>query len=243
MRLHQQPGHVRADLDAPQAGNSLNTRTLTALMTALDEAETTPDCRAFVIGGEGKVFCSGLDLTDLSTRWLVDDFPLPWRLLERLVASPLVTIAVVDGPALGGGVGLAAACDLVIAGSSASFRFTETLLGLVPAIILPFVVRRVGAHPALRMMLTSERLDAAGAVQTGLADEEAVDTQQALRACLQRLRRADPDAIRALKAYHYTLHPVAVDPAGVALLRDRLGDPAVRARIGRLRHQGYPTWT
>ena len=86
-----------------------------------------------------------------------------WELLTELGDSRLVTVAVVEGRAVGGGVGLAAACDFVFAGPEAAFRLTELLFGLVPALVMPFVVARTGEHRMLRMAVLAEPYDASAA--------------------------------------------------------------------------------
>ena len=123
-------------------------------------------------------------------------------MLERLHACAVPTIAVVEGAAMGGGVGLAAACDFVLASSTAQFGMPEVTLGLPPAQIAPFVASRLGDGAALRLMLTGRRITAAQALACGLADEvlepEALDER--VNALLAELGRAEPAALRATKA-------------------------------------------
>jgi enoyl-CoA hydratase/carnithine racemase len=221
---------VRLDVGGP-----LSAETGRRLLGALRAAEAAPACRVAVLAAEGPVFCTGLDLSGGDEP---DD--VVWELLTALAGSRLVTVAVVEGPAVGGGVGLAAACDFVFAGPEASFRLTELLLGLVPALIMPFVVARTGERRMLRMALLAEPHDAAAAREIGLADE-CEHPWEAVRRLLVALRRMPrADAVGELKTCRRRLNPPPADYPEHArrLLRQAVADPAVRARVARLREEG-----
>ncbi|MEU0372029.1 enoyl-CoA hydratase/isomerase family protein [Streptomyces sp. NPDC006283] len=237
-------GVIRARLEDPDRRNPITALLLTNLHAALDAAEADPGCRVLVLCASGDDFCAGTDLSDGvpdtsdatgATGAATEELPY-WRLLERLTRTPVVTIAVVDGRASAGGVGLAAACDLVIAGPDARFRLTEALVGLVPAMALPFVARRTGEQRAFTATLLAEDLDAAAALAAGLADEATTDTEGALRRTLVHLSRVDRDTTGALKEYRARLFPrdthLGLDATRTFL--DRLADPAVHRLIGRL---------
>ncbi|RII13437.1 putative polyketide biosynthesis enoyl-CoA hydratase PksH [Streptomyces sp. YIM 130001] len=230
-------GVLHARLDRPELRNSVTPALLDALHAAVDSAEADPHCRVLVLSARGDDFCAGTDLSD----GVPAEVPEPtagelpyWTLLERLTRTPVVTVALVDGRASAGGVGLAAACDLVIAGPRARFRLTEALVGLVPAMALPFVARRTGEQRAFSATLLAEDLDAAAAADAGLADRAAEDAEQALRHVLVGLSRVDRPTAAALKEYRARLSPrderLGRDAGRVFL--DRLTDPAVRRLIG-----------
>ncbi|MFI7011804.1 enoyl-CoA hydratase/isomerase family protein [Streptomyces sp. NPDC050145] len=229
-------GVIRARLDQPELRNAITPRLLDTLHAAVDSAEADPDCRVLVLSARGDDFCAGTDLSDGAPSEVPDaaaeELPY-WRLLDRLTSTPVVTVALVDGRATAGGVGLAAACDLVIAGPRARFRLTEALVGLVPAMALPFVARRTGEQRAFAATLLAEDLDAAAAVDAGLADTAAEDAEGALRRVLVGLSRVDRSTAGALKEYRARLFPrdgrLGRD-AGRAFL-DRLTDPAVHRLI------------
>ncbi|QNS09225.1 enoyl-CoA hydratase/isomerase family protein [Streptomyces xanthii] len=229
-------GVIRARLDQPELRNAVTPQLLDTLHAAVDSAEADPDCRVLVLSARGDDFCAGTDLSDGVPVTVPDaeaeELPY-WRLLDRLTRTPVVTVALVDGRATAGGVGLAAACDLVVAGPRARFRLTEALVGLVPAMALPFVARRTGEQRAFAATLLAEDLDAAAAVDAGLADTAAEDAEGALRRVLVGLSRVDRDTAGALKAYRTRLFPrdgrLGRD-AGRAFL-DRLTDPAVHRLI------------
>lgn len=168
--------------------------------------------RGLVLRGAGGVFSAGGNIKTFSHDYqsadtAADSIAAANRrfgaLLSCLDALPLPVIAAVDGAARGGGVGLAAIADVVIATADSTFSLTETTLGLLPAQIAPFVAARVGRHTARRLMLTASRLDGAAAAAAGLVDE-VVDDSSALDAAigrtLGRVRRCAPRANAATKA-------------------------------------------
>ncbi|MET9423785.1 MULTISPECIES: enoyl-CoA hydratase/isomerase family protein [unclassified Streptomyces] len=233
-------GVIRARLDAPERRNAITPLLLDNLHAALDAAEADTGCRVLVLSAGGDDFCAGTDLSG----GVPDTLPAPgdtgelpyWRLLERLTSTPVVTVAVVDGHAHAGGVGLAAACDLVIAGPRARFRLTEALVGLVPAMALPFVARRTGEQRAFTATLLAEDLDAAAAHACGLADEATDDAEGALRRTLVHLSRVDRSTTGALKTWRTRLFPrdehLGADAAHTFL--SRLTDPHVHRLLGRV---------
>lgn len=199
-------------LDAPATRNALTDDMVKALAAALDEAGGRPELRAVVLRGAGGHFCAGGDFSRFKA--LMAEPPPPGAadpiagynrafgtLLERLSDASLATIAVVEGAAMGGGVGLAACCDIVLAASTAQFATPEVTLGLPPAQIAPFVAARLGHGAALRLMATGRRLTAEQAQSIGLADE--VLWPDALQArvdtWLADLALAEPASLRATK--------------------------------------------
>lgn len=230
------PGQLRATLIGPVLGEDV----VVALTAALELAERTPRVRVFVIASHGPAFCTGMPLTgNRPTGDILAGLTVGHELLTRLARSPLVTVALVNGQVTGGGVAVAAACDQVIAGPEASFRITELLVGLLPAILLPVVARRIGHHRAFSLALTAARLDAAAAVGTGLADRAATDPEAELVRIMRELGRTTPAAVAALKQYRNALHPEAGSLKQAAqALGERLDDPASRARVSLLAQQG-----
>ena len=200
---------VHATLDAPATRNALTDAMVTGLVEACRLAESTPAMRALVIRGAGRTFCAGGDFSGFRRAMAaaaptdgVDPIATSNRrfgaMLEQLRGLTVATIAVVEGAAMGGGCGLAACCDVVLAASDAKFAMPEVTLGLPPAQIAPFVADRVGERTALRLMLTGRRIDATQALACGLVDEVvAVDAR--LADWLAELSRAEPAALRATK--------------------------------------------
>jgi 3-carboxymethyl-3-hydroxy-acyl-[acp] dehydratase len=249
------PHVVRATLDSPSVTNCLGEPAVASITQAIDQAEADPDAHVFVVAARGDTFCAGMPLGDpTSDNWRPDPTPA-WTLITRLMGSRLVTVAVVDGAAIGGGVGLAVACDQVIVGPRGSFRLTEVLLGLIPAIVLPILAQRVGAHRAFTLALTAEEIPAQQAVHIGLADRWSCDPDDELRRLLTQLRRVDGATLRALKRYRAQLRSAPIDNlanldnldnlANLDLVTnaseafyERLNDPRTRQRLVDLyRHE------
>jgi polyketide biosynthesis enoyl-CoA hydratase PksH len=220
-------------LDRPGRRNTIDDSMLSALDRALTAAESSSDNRVFVISATGEDFCAGMDLDTAPPAGPVTGELPYWKLLRRLTTSPLVTVSVVDGAATAGGVGLAAACDVVLAGRGARFRLTETLLGLVPAMALPFVVRRTGEQRAFTAALLADDIDAEAALGLGLVDRVGASGQELLRPLLVGLRRVQRETVAALKNYRNTAFGWRDDlgtVAGQAFL-DRLDSDLVRTMM------------
>ncbi|MEU2995010.1 enoyl-CoA hydratase/isomerase family protein [Streptomyces sp. NPDC001758] len=227
------PPVVRLTLDRPETRNCLDTDTVRELLSSLDAAERTPNASVLVIDAEGDDFCSGMDLKDPSpANWrpLLEDIEI---LLSRVRSSPLITVALVRGAAIGGGVGLAAACDLVVAGPTAEFRMTEVLLGMVPALILPLVGSRVGLRRAYTLALLAQSVPGHEAVRIGLADVCGDKPDRELALVLRRLRAADGSAVRSIKQYAVALtdRDQPSSELAWAVLDERLSDPGMRERL------------
>jgi methylglutaconyl-CoA hydratase len=171
-------GVATLTLDSPENRNALSKALRGQLRAALADALADDAVRVIVLDHTGRVFCSGMDLAEAaggsSRDQGVNEFP---DLLQLVWSSPKPVVAAVRGPARAGGVGLAAACDVVVAASSSSFAFSEVRLGLVPAVISAVVLPRMTTHVAHRLMLTGEVFDAATAAAGGLVDLVAADDE------------------------------------------------------------------
>ncbi len=192
-------------LAAPAVGNALNLPALVQLQAALQAASTDPACRAIVIDAEGAAFCQGLDLAGTFGDGRQPDPALFQTLVDCLLLISTVrlpVIAMVAGAATGGGVGLVAACDLVLATPTAQFMLSEVVIGLLPAMITPFLLRRLPLGQVRYLTLSSRRIAASEAQRLGLVDELVEDTlDTALKDQLQRLFRSSPGALAASKRY------------------------------------------
>ena len=195
-------GVARLVLDSPANRNALSRALRAQLRGALDAALADDAVRVVVLDHTGRVFCSGMDLSEAAGAGAGDQGvrELP-DLLETIWSSPKPVLAVVRGPARAGGVGLAAACDVVVAASSATFGMSEVRLGLVPAVISAVVLPRMLPHVAHRLMLTGEVFDAAAAAAGGLVDlavpDEEVDA--AAEAQVRALAAGSPWALAETK--------------------------------------------
>jgi methylglutaconyl-CoA hydratase len=161
--------------------------------------------RAVVLAGEGPSFCAGADIewmrasVELDYDANVADAMALRRMLEAIDACPAPVVAVVQGHALGGGAGLVACSDIAIAHERAVFGFSEVKLGIIPAVISPFALAKIGSSAARRYFVTGERFDAETALRIGLVHEVTDDLDAALGGILAELRSAGPRAARAAK--------------------------------------------
>lgn len=243
VRVERLADHHAVQLLDPAAGNPLGPGLIDPLLRMLDDAAADPACRAVLISATGEHFCRGLELANVPEQWYADPAQMPpWRLFSRLHEAPVPTVALVNGQATGGGVALAAACDLVVVGPAAGFRLTELLLGLVPALAMPFIAARVGVQPACRLALTASPVDPAEALRIGLADLPFPPDGDPVRPLLAMLRRIAPETLRAMKDLRSSLFPQPAwqaRAAGLAII-DRLQSPLFRDRVDTLRLAGVP---
>jgi methylglutaconyl-CoA hydratase len=195
-------------LNRPEVHNALNPELIRELSQAFAQVGADPSVRVVVLTAVGESFCAGADL-----RWMREaaDYPFERNLEEAeqlagmfraIYDCPKPVIGRVQGSAFGGGVGLVAVCDMTVAAESARFCFSEAKLGLIPAVISPFVLRRMIPSIARRYFLTAERFSAQTARSIGLlsevaADEGALDTQ--VGAWTKLLVGNGPEALAACK--------------------------------------------
>jgi methylglutaconyl-CoA hydratase len=178
LKVTVERGVATLTLDSPANRNALSRAMRARLRAALDEALADDAVRVIVLDHTGRVFCSGMDLSEAAgggaEQQGVREFP---EILSALWSSPKPVLAAVRGPARAGGVGLLAACDVVVAGHSATFAFSEVRIGVVPAVISAVVLPRMLPHAAHRLMLTGEVFDAATAAAGGLVDLVTADDE------------------------------------------------------------------
>lgn len=224
----------------PSGQVALDPDGIAALADAVRRAEAG-GARALVIESAGPGFCAGMDLAGalaLDADGARATLGAYAACLERLRGGPMATIAVVEGPASGGGVGLAAACDLVIAGPAATFALPELRFGLLPAVILPALRARLGLQPIRRLALFGEAVSVAQAAAWGLVDVVTEGPEAALREALRAVLRARPAAVAALKRWS---DAAPVD--GPARTAADLADPEVRAALTAWLDEGAaPPW-
>ena len=167
-------GIARLTINRTTRANSIDAELTDALLEALEYLAEQPNLRLVVLLGNGRTFCAGIDIG-----WMKESggasYDENYRdatklalVLLRLRALPVPTVAVVTGPAIGFGVGLVAACDIAIAAETAKFRLSEVRLGILPAVISPYLIDAIGERVCRRFFLTAENIDAAQAFQLGL---------------------------------------------------------------------------
>ncbi|MGH2517860.1 MAG: enoyl-CoA hydratase-related protein, partial [Ktedonobacterales bacterium] len=193
-------------LNRPDVRNAMSNRMVEELLTCFTAlaSETYADVRAVVLRAAGDVFCAGGDIHDLSASGAPgasDAVARLDKLLRAVNEAPQVVIARVQGPVMGGGLGLVCVADIVVAGSRASFGMPEVRLGIVPALISPFVVARIGLPSARYMMLTGKRFAAKEARDFGLIHELVPDDEldSATDRLVNDILKCAPQALRACK--------------------------------------------
>ena len=193
---------LRVTLARPDQRNAFDAALIAELAEAFVDVGRS---RAVVLAGEGPSFCAGADVdwmrasAGLSYEENVADANALRRMLESIDGCPAPVIARVQGHALGGGAGLVAAADIAIASRDAVFAFSEVKLGIVPAVISPFALAKIGASAARRYFLTGERFDAETALRIGLVHEVADDLDAAVERVVAELLSAGPHAARWAK--------------------------------------------
>lgn len=183
-------GVARVQMNRPEVFNAFNETMIAELGEAFDRLANDPAVRVIVLCGAGKAFSAGADIqwmkraSEATHEWNLEDARGFAAMLHRIAVCPKPTIARVQGVALGGGVGLTAACDIAIASDDAKFAVSEARFGILPAVIGPYVINAVGPRQARRLALTASRISAAEALSMGLVHE--VLTLDALDAAVER---------------------------------------------------------
>jgi methylglutaconyl-CoA hydratase len=195
---------LRITLARPERRNALDATLIGALAEAFGDVG---DARAVVLAGEGESFCAGADVewmraaSKLSYEENVADSTRLRRMCETIDRCPAPVVGRVQGHALGGGVGLVCCCDAVVAADDAVFAFSEVKLGVVPAVISPFAIARIGSGVARRLFVTGERFGAGTALRIGLVHEvvPAAQLDTAVDRIVSEILSAGPEAARQAK--------------------------------------------
>lgn len=241
-------------LNRPEARNALNDELIAALETALEVLEKDAAARVLVLAGRGPAFCAGGDLTRMEkaanmtrmrSRREAARFA---NLLYRMQGYAKPIVARVHGPAYAGGMGLAAASDLVVAAEEAEFALPETRIGLLPAMISPYLVRAMGAQQTRRYMLTGERLAAREAFRIGLVHEcvPAAELDAVLGKLCERLAQAGPEALARAKKLLLQVQGAALTPQlardTAAVLAEVRAGAEAREGIRSFLEKRKPSW-
>jgi polyketide biosynthesis enoyl-CoA hydratase PksH len=230
-------GICRIRLNRPATGNALNAQMLAELTDAVSRCEAADAERPvtiIVLEGTGDAFCAGGDFEATANGEALDPAPL-YDLWAQLATGPFISIALVRGRANAGGVGLACACDLVLADRTATFALSELLFGLFPACVMPFLIRRTGVQKAHTLALMTRPIPADEALACGLADAVGDDAEALLRAHLPRLTKLSSPAIRRYKSYMADLSGIIAQARPMALTANRalFEDPEIQRNIRR----------
>jgi methylglutaconyl-CoA hydratase len=222
LRIERDGPLLRVTIARPERRNAFDAALIGELTAAFADVG---DARAVVLAGDGQSFCAGADVDwqraaiDLDYDENVEDALRLFRMLDAIDSCPAPVVARVQGYALGGGSGLVCCADVAVAAPDAIFGFSEVKLGIVPAVISPFVLPRIGTAAARRFFLTGERFDAQTALRIGLVHEVTSVLDEAVDRVVGELLTAGPAASRAAKQ----------------LIRDRPGGEEAAHVAARLR--------
>ncbi len=219
-------GIERLTLNRPEVRNAFNEHVIAELTAWAGEAcarAQRHEIRVVVLGGAGTMFCAGADVNWMSktVHYTKDENERDAMAMSRMFAAidalPVPLIGRVQGAALGGGAGLAAVCDIVVAAEDAVFGFTEVKLGILPAVIAPFALAKIGRSAARELFLTGARFSAARAKDIGLvhAVVSPADLDGAVERYLSEFANAGPEAVAAAKALIPAVWSRSVDEASV----------------------------
>lgn len=219
--------------------NAISTQMMHEIHLALNTAEKNSECKTIVLEGHPGVFSIGMDFKETSKIIESDASSIKsWTslymsTLNRLATIPKITIAKVDGKVLAGGVGLAAACDLVLATERTTFALSEVLWGLMPAMVTPYLVRRIGFQQAYKMTLATETLTAKEAFAIQLVDELTRDIEETVKYFIKRMDRLEVETIQNVKKYFRKQWLITdlIEKEAVEEITELLQDQKVRAKI------------
>ena len=223
-----QRGVARLTMNRPDIRNAFNEELIGGICDAIGRLNADPNVRVIVLTGAGKAFSAGADLNMMqraskySPAENKDDARRLAHMLSTIYHSPKPTVALVNGPAMGGGLGLIAASDIAIGADTSFFALSEVRLGLIPAVISPFVIQAVTVRQARRLFVTGERFDAAEAHRIGLLHRVTPlnALNDALEEELETLLACGPNAQRLAKEL---IRGVAYRPLGDSVMEETAG--------------------
>lgn len=247
LRLRIDDAIATLQIHRPEANNAINDRLVADFGAALDVCDA--HAKIVVVEGLPEVFCFGADFSELQRGF--DEAGVPgqdpkriYDLWRRLASGPFVSIAHVRGKANAGGVGFVAACDLVLADATAVFSLSELLFGLMPACVLPFLIRRIGFARANAMTLMTQPVTVQTALQWGLVDAFEENSENLLRKQLLRLRRLDKTGVARYKRYMASIEGSIdkVEPQAVAANIEVFSDADNLQKVSRYVKTGQFPW-
>ena len=248
-------GNATLTLNRPDVHNAFDPDMVRALTAALSHVAKDNAVRAVVIEGTGKSFCAGADIAHMrqSARFTkkqnYDGASESARMFHALYSLKKPTVAAVHGAVRGGGCGIVAACDIAIATRSATFRLSEVKIGVIPAMISPYVIGAIGERQSRRYMLSGEQFDANEAWRIGLVhelvDEEALTER--VNAMLDQLYSSGPNAVRAIKqlipkSAHSLIGPGIVNATAKRIAEIR-ATPEAQEGLSAFLEKRKPSWT
>ncbi len=228
-------------LSRPDIRNAFNDAMIRELREAFVELGQDSALRVVVLTGEGKAFCAGADLNwmrrviDYGYEENLEDSLHLAHLMREIYDFPRPVVGRINGPAIGGGTGLVAVCDIAVAVDTAVFAFSEVKLGLVPACISPYLLKRLGERYSREYFLTGERLSAQRALECGLVNRvvKAEELDEVVQSYVDRLLTSGPEAVATCKRMVQAVGDMSLDEAGPFT-----ADMIARLRMGKEGQEG-----
>ena len=254
LRSSDEFGNVTLTLNRPEVHNAFDPEMVRELTAALESIRDDGDVRAVVIAGAGKSFCAGADIghmrasakfTPAHNRKNAAESARMFHLLYTLDKPP---VAAVHGAVRGGGCGIVAACDIAIAARTATFRLSEVKIGVIPAMISPYVIAAIGERQARRYMLSGEQFDCAEAWRIGLVHDLVEEEELVTRVgeMLGQLYSSGPKAVQAIKqlipkSAHSPIAPAIVSETADIIAGIR-ATPEAQEGLGAFLEKRKPEW-
>jgi polyketide biosynthesis enoyl-CoA hydratase PksH len=241
----------RVRLNRPEIKNSTDTLFFTELNEVFDRAETDSNCAMVVIEGSAEVFCTGMNFDRLGEMDLASNSDEATTFssqyidtLRRMTLFPKLIVSKVEGQALAGGVGLVAASDIVVCTATATFGLSEAIWGLIPAMVIPYLIRKIGVQKAQWMTLTTNTINAQKALEFGLVDELVERPDDAIRKYLLKSSRVASSTVATIKDYFRKAWIIdgAMERRAVDLISTLMSDRTVNANIARYQVDGSFPW-
>lgn len=253
LQISEWQGTLEVILNRPDVHNAFNRTMIDELTQLFGSLTDRQGIRMVVLTSSGRTFCAGADLgmmkeaADYSYEENVAEGRSIYDLMLAVDSCPRPVIGRINGSAFGGGVGLVSCCDIAVAVDRAQFSFSETRLGLVPAVISPFVINKIGSANARRLFLTGERFDAEKAMEIGLISQVVAEAEldDAVAEIIQQLEEAAPGAQAAAKRLIQALptkEPEEIRDYLAALIAERRASTEGKEGMSAFLNKRSPSW-
>ena len=248
LKIHHQPGVKRIQMYRPEANNTINSQMTSELLLALQAVEAESTVKVVVLEGLPNVFCTGMDFQEVvDGKQQIDvkaNSHAYYNILKHMSQSSKVILSLVRGKVQAGGVGLVAASDFVIADETATFVLPELLFGLLPACVLPFLIRRIGFQKAYRLALTTQCISVTDAYNWGLVDEYSSNIDKLISQYVRRFKCLSLSGIKELKNYINQLWIIQEKTQDLAINKtvDLISDYTIQEKIKCFKEEGIFPW-
>jgi methylglutaconyl-CoA hydratase len=243
---------ARILLNRPEAHNAFNADLIQALTKTFSSLSKESDLRVILLSGEGKNFCAGGDLnwmkdaSKLSKTENEKDAKALHQMFESMTESKVPIVTSVQGLALGGGVGLIAASDIVICTEDAQFGLSEVKLGLIPSVIAPFVIQKIGISHYNAYAISSKRFGSIDAVHMGLVHEASPNLDASVQSWVKAILEGAPNAQKEIKGFSKKIASLPISKAGVLtskMIAKVRVDPEAQEGLAAFLEKRKPKWS